>query len=113
MAVLVEAISVIVRRDAIDRRFSGGWREFLNAVPNNTFCADEDLARVGFMTPQDVEAFVRRLDCGGLTFVRKGSLCWQGTKPDPQARCRARTSDSCQRSADTLHKRQAGAEDDQ
>ena len=72
MAVLVEAISVIVRRDAIDARFSGGWSEFLNAIPNGSFCADEELARIGFMTPQDVEAFVRRLERGGLTFVRKG-----------------------------------------
>jgi uncharacterized protein YdhG (YjbR/CyaY superfamily) len=72
MAVLVEAISVIVRRDAINARFSGGWGEFLSTIPNHTFCADEDLARVGFMTPLDVEGFVRRLERGGLTFVRRG-----------------------------------------
>lgn len=72
MAVLVEAISVIVRRDAINARFSGGWRQFLATVPNSTLCSDEDLARVGFMSPPDIEAFVRRLEKGGLTFVRDG-----------------------------------------
>jgi uncharacterized protein YdhG (YjbR/CyaY superfamily) len=72
MAVLVEAISVIVRRDAIDARFCGGWREFLEAIPNRTFCADGELVRVGFMSPPDVEGFVRRLESGGLTFVRNG-----------------------------------------
>ena len=72
MAVLVEAISVIVRRDAISARFSGGWRQFLAIVPNSTLCSDEDLARVGFMSPPDIEAFVRRLENGGLTFVRDG-----------------------------------------
>ena len=72
MAVLVEAISVIVRRDAITARFSGGWRQFLAIVPNSTLCSDEDLARVGFMSPPDIEAFVRRLEKGGLTFVRDG-----------------------------------------
>ena len=72
MAVLVEAISVIVRRDAIDKRFQGGWREFENVVPNCTLCADDELVRVGFMSPPDVEAFVRHLEKGGLTFVKNG-----------------------------------------
>lgn len=72
MAVLIEGISVIVRRDAVAERLSGGWRQFLAIVPNSTLCFDEDLARVGFMSPQDVEEFVRRLEKGGLTFVRDG-----------------------------------------
>jgi len=72
MAVLVEGISVIVRRDAIDARFSGGSHQFLSIVTNNSQCSDEDLVRVGFMSPIDVEAFVRRLEKGGLTFVRDG-----------------------------------------
>lgn len=72
MAVLVEAISVIVRRDAINKGFIGGWRGFLNAVPNNTLCADDDLARVGFMSPPDVEEFVRHLERAGLVFTSNG-----------------------------------------
>lgn len=72
MAVLVEAISIIVRRDAIAARFSGGWHQFLAIVPNSTLCFDEDLARVGFMSPPDVEAFVRHLENGGLTFAHDG-----------------------------------------
>ena len=72
MAVLVEAISVIVRRDAINKRFSGGWDEFFSIVPNNTFCADEDLVRVGFMSPLDVEEFVKHLQSYGLSFVQAG-----------------------------------------
>jgi len=42
----------------------------LSAAPNNTFCADDDLVRVGFMSPADVEAFIRRLEKDGLTFIR-------------------------------------------
>ena len=61
MAVLVEALSVIVRRDAIVRKYRGGWQEFLQHVPNNTFCTDDELARVGFMHPKDVEAYVTHL----------------------------------------------------
>jgi len=51
MAVLVEAISVVVRRDAIDRSFGGGWRAFVSCVPNTTLSTDDQLARVGFTSP--------------------------------------------------------------
>jgi hypothetical protein len=40
MAVLVEAISVIVRRDTIARRYDGGWPGFVAAAVNSTLCAD-------------------------------------------------------------------------
>lgn len=72
MAVLVEAISVIVRRPAIAERFKGGWPAFQRAIPNATGCYDDDLARVGFMSPAEVEAFVSVLEAGGLIFRRDG-----------------------------------------
>lgn len=72
MAVLVEAISVVVRRDAIVSRLRGGWTRFVDLVPNSTLCNDGQLARVGFMSPDDVESFVTNLERGGLTFVRDG-----------------------------------------
>ena len=72
MAVLVEAISVAVRLDAIDARFVGGWAAFLASVPNRTLCADADLARVGFMAPEDVLAYVTELEAGGLVYLCKG-----------------------------------------
>lgn len=71
MAVLVEAISVIVRRDAIARKFGGGWPEFVSGVPNATLCYDEELARVGFMTPPDTEAYINYLETEGLMFLDK------------------------------------------
>ena len=54
MAVLCEAISVVVRRDAIDKYFKGGWIKFVDDVPNSTMCTDGELVRVGFMTPNSV-----------------------------------------------------------
>jgi hypothetical protein len=69
MAVLVEALSVIVRRDAINTKLAGGWDAFLAIVPNNTLCFDEDLARVGFMSPADTEAFVKNIEHEGLKFL--------------------------------------------
>ena len=72
MAVLVEAISVIVRADAILEKFSGGFAGFKKIAPNATLCADDELARVGFMTPADIEAFVKKLELSGLTYLRHG-----------------------------------------
>jgi hypothetical protein len=64
--VLVEAISVIIRRDAIDRSYQNGWRGFVSAVPNKTICMDAQLARVGFMNPIDVREFIAALVKSGL-----------------------------------------------
>jgi hypothetical protein len=46
MAVPVEGLSVIIRRDAFVRAFQGGGDAFLAAVPNQTLCYDRELARV-------------------------------------------------------------------
>ena len=72
MAVIIEAISVVLRRSSIAERFKGGWPAFQRAIPNATGCQDDDLARVGFMTPVDVEAFVSMLEMGGLIFCQNG-----------------------------------------
>lgn len=72
MAVLVEAISIIVRRGAIEQRFPGGWHGFLGSVPNETLCSDQDLARVGFMCPEDVGTYATSLEEAGLVFRRDG-----------------------------------------
>lgn len=72
MAVLVEAISVIVLRDAVDRRFPGGWPAFRRKVPNRSLCFDRNLVRVGFMTPEDAGAFTSTLQAVGLLFQSNG-----------------------------------------
>lgn len=72
MAVLIEAISVVVRHDAIESRFKGGMAAFLKTIPNGTFCSDGQLARVGFMVPPDVSAWIDDLEAGGLRFVDEG-----------------------------------------
>jgi hypothetical protein len=69
MAVLAEAISVIVRRDSIEAKYIGGWMAFTNSVPNSTMCTDGEIVRVGFMAPQDVKAFVKHLEAQGLQFI--------------------------------------------
>lgn len=72
MAVLVEALSVIVRKDAIAKKYPGGWLAFVGRVPNATLCYDEEIARVGFMTPDDVDAYLANLKREGLVFDKDG-----------------------------------------
>ena len=72
MAVLVEGISVIIRRDAIESKYRGGWRAFIDDVPNSTLCVDDDIARIGFMGPPDTEAFVKHIERKGLQFLDGG-----------------------------------------
>jgi hypothetical protein len=72
MAVLVEAISVVVRRDAIDRVLPNGWDDFAALAPNSTLCTDEELARIGFMTPTDAKGFIAKLEALGFKFVVGG-----------------------------------------
>lgn len=69
MSVLVEAISIVVRRDALERAYRGGVAAYEADCPNQTFCADEHLTRVGFMTPDDARYFVEHLEDRGLTFL--------------------------------------------
>jgi hypothetical protein len=72
MAVLVEGISVITRADSLLNKFRGGWEQFERTVPNNTLCADGEIARVGFTTPVDVEQYTQRLQESGLEYMRDG-----------------------------------------
>ncbi len=72
MPVLVEANSVIVRVAAINERYAGGWAAFADAVPNNTPCSDNEIARVGFMDPRDAEAFIAAIERGGLAAMQDG-----------------------------------------
>lgn len=66
MAVLIEAICVVARREAIDQKVPGGWDGFVQAVPNASFCYDHELARVGFMQEGDALTFVVHLSALGL-----------------------------------------------
>lgn len=72
MAVLAEAISVIVRRDSIAARCRGGWTSFVSDAPNATLCYDDAVARIGFMFPDEVENYIEQLESRGLRFLRAG-----------------------------------------
>ena len=58
MAVLIEAINVVVPNDLIAARYTGGISAYRTEAPNATFCTDGSLTRVGFMDPRDVGRFL-------------------------------------------------------
>ena len=66
MAVLIEAVCAVVRRDAIEARVAGGWSAFMAAVPTGAFCYDDEIASVGFMAVEDAETFLAHLQSLGL-----------------------------------------------
>jgi hypothetical protein len=69
MPVLIEAISVVCRIDSIEQKFNDGWDAFARLIPNQTLTRDNELVRVGFMSPDDVKAFVDQLQAHGLQFL--------------------------------------------
>ena len=74
MAVLVEGISVLVRIDAMQQKMTGGEARFRLIIPNATYCDDGELARVGFLSPDEVRAFVEQLEDFGLVFKADGKF---------------------------------------
>jgi hypothetical protein len=70
MPVIVEGISVVTRAQAIASKLRQGLKEFLSLVTNQTYCNDDELVRVGFMTPMDTESFVRGLTGAGLSHLK-------------------------------------------
>jgi hypothetical protein len=69
MAVLVEAISVVIRLETLAEKYTGGVDQYAQDCPNGTFCMDGNIVRVGFMSPDDVNAFIENLECLGFRCV--------------------------------------------
>jgi hypothetical protein len=73
MAILCEAISVVVPISAIEEYYPGGLDGYRQAIPNATFCTDGVLTRVGMMNPSDIGYWVKHLESQGMTFVSSTS----------------------------------------
>jgi hypothetical protein len=57
MSVLCEALSVLVRAATLDEKYPGGLAAYRSGVPNQTWCSDGKLTRVGFML-EDVLSYL-------------------------------------------------------
>lgn len=78
MSVLVEALSVIVRRSSLDAMFPGGAEAYLAAArapesPARFGVSDEELTSVSFLTPEDATRFIEALVEQGLTETEEGT----------------------------------------
>jgi hypothetical protein len=72
MAILIEAINVVFQLGTLRERYPGGLASFEEDVPNRSFCADDHLARVGFLQQPEMEAFADRLDELGFCAIIDG-----------------------------------------
>jgi len=72
MAVFCEFISLIIRRDSIDKYFPGGWTRFVIELPNRSMVTDGEVVRVGFMNPIDSSIYLDFLIDEGLQFRQSG-----------------------------------------
>lgn len=72
MAVLIEGISILVPNATLELKYEGGVDRYRRDAPNDSFCSDGLLTRVGFMTPAEVTEFVNALQARGLQFYLDG-----------------------------------------
>jgi len=76
MAVFCEFISVIIRRDSIDKYYPGGWNSFVMFGSGGPMCCDGEIVNIGFMNPLDTSIYLDDLKDKGLQYDQslKGSL---------------------------------------
>jgi Tetratricopeptide repeat len=73
MAVLIEAINVVIQLETLRQRYPRGIEAYQDACPNRSYCADDHLARVGFLQPAEMESFAGKLEELGLIAIKDGA----------------------------------------
>jgi hypothetical protein len=74
MAVLIEGYSVVIRLETIAEKYPGGVDQYIHDCPNGTLCMDEEIVRVGFMSAEDMNAFIRSLERLGFRCLTNGEF---------------------------------------
>ncbi|HTZ40051.1 MAG TPA: hypothetical protein VMB77_07840 [Syntrophales bacterium] len=72
MAVLVEALCVVVRRGTIDSKYPGGWEKFVADHGTLPLCADEKIVRLGFTSPMEMRILIREMEKLGFEYMKEG-----------------------------------------
>ena len=73
MAILIENLSVVVRKDVFEKKFPKDLSEFdrtLGGFPPNEIFTDDELACISYEFPEDVKSFIDLLESIGLTFLK-------------------------------------------
>ena len=74
MAVLIENISIITRKDSLDQKFPGGWRglfESYDSVWHDIFYDDETVC-ISYRHAPYVKEFIEHLESNNLIFMQNG-----------------------------------------
>jgi len=66
MGVLIEAENVLIRNATVKQRLRGGMQEYERRCPNDTFCTDGQICRVGFMVIADAVSYIDHLESLGF-----------------------------------------------
>jgi hypothetical protein len=72
MSVLAEALSVVVPAATLEARYPGGVAGFHHDCHGAGACCDGRLARVGLLSPHDVDFVINLLEAHGLVHLRGG-----------------------------------------
>ncbi|KAB2954843.1 MAG: hypothetical protein F9K18_13920 [Thermoanaerobaculia bacterium] len=70
MAVLITGFAIVIRIEAIEARYPGGWDAFWREAPNETGCCDDDLVAFSFPSRPEFRAWLERLERRGFVEVR-------------------------------------------
>ena len=70
MTILIEAISIVLRCDSLERLSPEILDQFYSSIPNQTYCSDGRLARVAFLDNQDANGFILFLETLGLVHLQ-------------------------------------------
>lgn len=66
---IADALSVIVPVAVLDAKYPGGAEQYGRDCPNQTFCEDGTITRVGFMVSADMDRHIARLMVHGMVCV--------------------------------------------
>ena len=69
MPVIIEAQSIVIPVNTILNRYEGSWENFKSEIPNDSYCCDNKLVRVGFTEPTDGIDYLNTLLARGLRYA--------------------------------------------
>ena len=78
MSVIVEAVSVVVKRNSIRTKFPGDWSPFRSIVFSQySMCADSSLASVSFLAAKDAYSYTKFLEEIGFVYLQDFAIADQ------------------------------------
>lgn len=72
MAVLIEALCLVIRIDSIRAKYQGGWEQFVVDEAGLAYCFDEELVSICFTSETEVVDHIKLLEAKGLTYLEDG-----------------------------------------